>query len=377
MEYISHEGYKKMLGSFGKEVPKKALTEGLEKEGNAFTAGLAKTKKGGEFKVGNKSFKDKTNYDAPVNEYQFDQMYPDDPGPFEGLDAKLKEFLAKEDDVNWEAVDDNEAEENQTDNGIEEEVEGDAEVLGHVKYSTYKIKSPSGKVVEVEFEGHMEEEVDPPYVWAGWMDGTDGEYDYYMDCDFIDAGGGDYDEEPDYKSLEWSPVRVKESDPMGQQAAGNPDEEKGMRDSIVKREGINLPSSQATGQTLKEKTNSLAHLTSEERDQLRQYVETIKTVKSEIKKMVGKQDMEEGGDTTGLVMKPTTVSEDDMEQGGDKHEDIEKALGAKHQVIHNAIDKIIQTVKDSGFSEGDAALFLQHEIEEKAKQYATSQYDSN
>ena len=93
--------------------------------------------------------------------------------------------------------------------------------------------------------------------------------------------------------------------------------------------------------------------------------------------MVGKAGMEESGDTTGLVMKPTTMSEDGMEQGGDKHEEIEKALGAKHQVIHSAIDKIIQTVKDSGFSEGDAALFLQHEIEEKAKQYATSQYDSN
>ena len=301
MEYISHEDYKKMLGSFGKEVPKKALNEmhtmekqdgpkefhkmpadieeDLEKEGNAFTAGLAKTKKGGEFKVGNKSFKDRTNYDASIkegsenvdivfskynspllkalvlragnkedvdahnavdrilrtiakelglksdypymedemfsgnyspkeavayakemfaseledgklDEYQFDQMYPDDPGPFEGLDAKLKEFLAKEDDTNWEAIDNDEAEENETDNGIEEDV--------------------------------------------------------------------------------------------------------------------NLPSSQATGPSIEETRRPLSHLSPEERDQLRQYVETIKTVKEQINKMVNKPGMEEGGDMTGLVMRPAT-----------------------------------------------------------------------
>ena len=194
MEYISHEDYKKMLGSFGKEAPKKALNEmhtmekhdgatefhklpvdieeDLEKEGNAFTAGLAKTKKGGEFKVGNKSFKDRTNYDAPVNEYQFDQMYPDDPGPFEGIDDRLKEFLARESD-------------------------------------------------------EMEED-------------------------------------------------------------------------------INLPSSQSTGPSIEERRRPLSHLSPEERDQLRQYVETIKTVKEQINKMVGKSGMEEGGDMTGLVMRPST-----------------------------------------------------------------------
>jgi len=193
MEYISHEDYKKMLGSFGKEAPKKALNEmhtmqkhdgptefhklpadieeDLEKEGNAFTAGLAKTKKGGEFEVGGKKFKDRTNYDADLEEYQFDQMYPDDPGPFEGIDDKLKEFLARESD-------------------------------------------------------EMEED-------------------------------------------------------------------------------INLPSSQPTGPSIEETRRPLSHLSPEERDQLRQYVETIKTVKEQINKMVNKPGMEEGGDMTGLVMRPT------------------------------------------------------------------------
>jgi len=45
-----------------------ARFEGIFAEGNAFTAGLAKTKKGGEFKVDGKEFKDTSNYDAPMKE---------------------------------------------------------------------------------------------------------------------------------------------------------------------------------------------------------------------------------------------------------------------------------------------------------------------
>ena len=88
MSYISHVDYKKMMDGFKKGTPKQMLNEELEQEGNAFTAGLAKAKKGQEFKVGGKSVKDTSNYDAPVNEYQFDDMYPDDPGPFE---SKMEE----------------------------------------------------------------------------------------------------------------------------------------------------------------------------------------------------------------------------------------------------------------------------------------------
>jgi hypothetical protein len=41
-------------------------------EGNAFTAALAKTPKGGKFSVGGKTFTDRTGYDAKVNEYAFE-----------------------------------------------------------------------------------------------------------------------------------------------------------------------------------------------------------------------------------------------------------------------------------------------------------------
>jgi hypothetical protein len=42
----------------------KSLNEELEKEGNAFTKGLANTPKGGKFKVGDKEVKDTSNYDG-------------------------------------------------------------------------------------------------------------------------------------------------------------------------------------------------------------------------------------------------------------------------------------------------------------------------
>ena len=89
MSYISQEDYKRLMGNFQQGTPKGLLKEmhtmnhdgakehqhlnatkdeGLEKEGNAFTAGLAKAKKGQEFKVGGKTVKDTSNYDAPIKE---------------------------------------------------------------------------------------------------------------------------------------------------------------------------------------------------------------------------------------------------------------------------------------------------------------------
>jgi len=80
-EYISHVDYKKMMENFKKGTPKKMLKEGLEKEGNAFTAGLAKAKKGEKFKVGDKAVKDTSNYDASMEEemHSFDGIKKDTP----------------------------------------------------------------------------------------------------------------------------------------------------------------------------------------------------------------------------------------------------------------------------------------------------------
>lgn len=58
-------------------------------EGNAFTAALAKTPKGGKFSVGGKTFTDRTGYDAKVNEYAF-----------ESWDRQLKALVNEGTEVN-------------------------------------------------------------------------------------------------------------------------------------------------------------------------------------------------------------------------------------------------------------------------------------
>ena len=476
MEYISHEGYKNMLKGFGKQAPKQKLNEmhtvdddgatefhklpadrqeGLEKEGNAFTAGLAKTKKGGEFEVGGKKFKDKTNYDASIEE--------------------------------------------------EIDEEGQAKVLGRVKGSIYKIQSPTGEVSDVDFDSHLEDEIDPPYVWSGWIEGSDGEFDYSMDCDFVDEGGGSYSWEPDYSSLNASKVGEAQQDMPGfggtldaldklsireyqfdQMYPDDPgpfegyqepwlgasppedaddafmeqvcdaveeklrlngvSEEKidkaveyaqefnianklysflvadreegfdravdyvvdhvmdmeygdegGMEDIIkefLHREGLNPAPFQATGQTIqtvKEKRN-LGKLTSEQRDQLKQYVESIKTIKEEIKKMISKAGVQEGGDMTGLTMQElgpgALQSAGNPDEESDYRSTLVKRGGAKSaeelggmispeldSKVHRALDALRAALKAEGLDDMDIEMFLKHHIEEKGNEAIMGQHD--
>jgi hypothetical protein len=58
-------------------------------EGNAFTKALAKTPKGGKFTVGGKTYTDRTNYDAKVDEYAF-----------EAWDRELQNLLNEGTEVN-------------------------------------------------------------------------------------------------------------------------------------------------------------------------------------------------------------------------------------------------------------------------------------
>ena len=60
----------------------------VKMEGNAFTAALAKTPKGGKFKVDGKVMKDKSNYDAPVKKEGTESAeYPGSWGMREGDEA--------------------------------------------------------------------------------------------------------------------------------------------------------------------------------------------------------------------------------------------------------------------------------------------------
>lgn len=397
MEYISHEDYKKMMESFSKGTPKQSLNEALDPVGKEDSdidndgdtdktdkylanrrkaVGKAMTNEGDDVvdtkltKIAD-LYKDKAikheeiekivkaltgqgheinaryvqeflkNHDVQLDEYQFDQMYPDDPGPFEGknfMDPDESYFtMAVADQLNDEAW------------GLTPEQMDAAEAYLEANYyelqgsfaNNHEVGGGSTKAAKYIVDLIKKQTQD--------MDFTIREFLMKED------------------DVNWDRVDDEEAEEN--------ETDNGIEEDV--EEGLNPAPFQATGPTIQtvEAKHDIAKLKSEERDQLKQYIETIRTVKEEISKMLNKTKMKEGGDNTNLIMKPSTVSEDETGEGGDKHEAIEKALGAKHQVIHSAIDKIIQTVKESGFSEGDAALFLQHEIEEKAKEYAMGQYD--
>jgi hypothetical protein len=94
-----HEGYKEGLDEcYGQGVYETApampaatvggMADAAMDEGNAFTAALAKTPKGGKFAVSGKTFTDRTGYDAKVNEYAF-----------ESLDQQLNALLNESEEV--------------------------------------------------------------------------------------------------------------------------------------------------------------------------------------------------------------------------------------------------------------------------------------
>lgn len=368
--------------------------EGIE-EGNAFTAGLAKTKKGGEFKVGDKKFTDKTNYDASIKEdddYSWEEAdpYESDADYLEAVYEDLKsrkekgvlspEVFDKAIQYLWK----NGFTLAQTDNtpqqvanavikkigGLDEEWDSPydggaddlaamasnaeaakAKILGHVKNDIYKVQTPSGEVIELDFDLEKGDQVDD-YAYEGTLYAEDDDYEYILPVALITKGGGSYSVEPYYKEFSAHPIKKKvdeyqfdqmypddpgpfegkdvdnmikefllKEDDVNWDRVDDEEAEENETDNGIE-EGLNPAPFQATGptiQTVEEEQSNLAHLTSEERDQLRQYVETIKTVKEQIKKMVGKTEMEEGGDNTNLVMKTSTVSED----GDDEDEDVE------------------------------------------------------
>jgi len=464
MEYISHENYKKMMDGFKKGSPKKALNEmhtmddddhdefhklpadaeeGLEKEGNAFTAGLAKTKKGGQFKVGDKEFTDKTNYDAPIDEEDVSKdahgaaYHIGDKVKYEGhsftimigaggtvvlkhssgriiphdqsmeilrqaaIDKKFHDLDEEWDSPYDGGADDLAAMARNAD-------AAKAKIVGHVKNDVYKVQTPSGDVIDLDFELEKGDQVDD-YAYEGTLYAEDDDYEYILPVALIVAGGGSYDVEPYYKEFSAHPKKKVNEYQFDQMYPDDPGPFEGKNvDSVIKEflaresavnwdavddeeaeqdetddgmeEALNPAPFQATGPTIQtvEEESNVAHLTSEEREQVKQYIESIKTIKEQIAKLMAKGKMEESGDTTGLVMKPTTVSEDDMAQGGVDHEKIESQLNPKfHEAFHKITGMIIGDLIKAGFPEDQIKNFLDHEIEEKAKEWTSGQYGEN
>jgi hypothetical protein len=82
-----------------------------------------------------------------------------------------------------------------------------------------------------------------------------------------------------------------------------------------------------------------------------------------------------GGNRTGLVMTKGEMYENEGHEEG-QHERIESMLDTKlHDAFHKVTGMIMKDLMADGFDEGDIKNFLQHEIDEKAKEAISAQHD--
>lgn len=113
-------------------------------------------------------------------------------------------------------------------------------------------------------------------------------------------------------------------------------------------------------------------LSPSEREQLKEYIKSIKEIKKEIGKLVGKakapKTEEMGGNRTGLTMTSSTVSE--------KHSpEIEKIESKIPEKLYTITEKVLHELKKAGLTDGEIQMFINHEIEEIGKEAIMSQHD--
>lgn len=186
--------------------------------------------------------------------------------------------------------------------------------------------------------------------------------------------------------------------------------------TVSTNEGMHMPPLQATGQTIVTNEDQapfgMSVLSPDERKQLREYINSYRTIKNEISKLLSKtgktgEIMENakkvedetvpaerkakykdpttvptqhkhsnlGGDRTNLVMTKAEMWENEEHEEG-AHERIESLLDTKlHDAFHKVTGMVIKDLMDGGFDEGDIKNFLQHEIDEKAKEAINAQHD--
>lgn len=537
MSYISQEDYKDLMNNFQKGSPKGLLKEELEKEGNAFTAGLAKTKKGGEFKVGDKEVKDTSNYDAsikegicpacgmPANQCQcgqemdesgtgdnpfdfyksaiesasgdkishseeddydrtiyFSAMNPnvtyymgdnhdiirydgetgerysigsmndyDEPTPDNEPDTdadyeeprddfdmaevkKLKELAGvkshddgPEDEDSEEdreagrrkrEMDDEEAENAERDE-FDENAEGKLNLrdpLAAAKNVASKYKAelkPKFDEYQKSHEEYMQairkyDNTDPEFreiikVHNALVKAFQGNVLGLARQEMEDAG-----EKPVVaKNLAYG---YSDEDWPSEFVTALNKELKGMA------EGLHMPPLQATGNTVMTNEDQapfgMSVLSPDEREQLKEYINHYKTIKSEISKLLEKAGksgriMENakkaedenvpaerkakyrnptevpvqhkksnlGGNRTGLVMTKGEMYENEGQEEG-QHERIQGMLDTKlHDAFYKVTGMIMNELMANGFDEGEIKNFLQHEIDEKAREAVNAQHD--
>jgi protein-tyrosine-phosphatase len=188
-----------------------------------------------------------------------------------------------------------------------------------------------------------------------------------------------------------------------------PDLLQALRDSEME-EGLHMPPLQATGQTIMANEDQapfgMSVLSPDERKQLKEFIESYKTIKKEIASLLEKagknpkimeafnikkeQDEEVpaerpahyneptktpkhnpsnlGGNRTGLVMTKAEMWEGE--------ESVEKAIGEKlHSTFNKVTQMAIKQIVADGFDPSEAVNFLKMEIEKKAKEATMGQYD--
>jgi hypothetical protein len=175
-------------------------------------------------------------------------------------------------------------------------------------------------------------------------------------------------------------------------------------------EGLHMPPLQATGQTIIANEDQapfgMSVLSPDERKQLKEFIESYKTIKKEIATLlekagkdpkimeslnIKKEEDEKvpaerpahyneptktpkhnpsnlGGNRTGLVM-----TKAEMWEGAGRMEDV---MNIKlKEAFEKVTGMIMKDLMEDGFNEGDIKLYLDHIIEEKAKEATMSQYD--
>jgi len=318
MSYISHEDYKNFMGKFQKETPKGMLKENV-KEGNAFTAALAKTKKGGKAKVDGKEVTDTSNYDDPsVKEYGYADNYPGSWGYKEGLNP-----------------------------------------------APMQATGPTISTVE---EDHME-----PFKLPKRTDTSRLDYDpdaSRFEPDYMKTPGEDDDDEDDVISAtdDFEDLDDELPTQFKRAVAGDRRRHPFLREGQAPFGMEALPPD--TKQQLQ--TSGLKRLSPTEREQLQEYIESVKTIKKEIAKLAakaGKKVREEGGDTTGLMMGPQVTSEAASKS---EIEDIESKISDK---LYSAAERVIKHLMKANLSPKQIKKFLNHEVEEMAQKKSSEKHD--
>lgn len=120
-------------------------------------------------------------------------------------------------------------------------------------------------------------------------------------------------------------------------------------------------------------------LSPDEKKQLKEYIESVKTIKKEIAKLAakaGKKVKVEGGNMTGLTMTSSTVSEkkgeSEKEHENPAIENIERKIPEK---LYSIFKKAIKQLSKRDLSKAEMKMWFNHELEQAAEEAITGQHD--